>query len=86
MDLCRSDRIRIHYNEHKGALSALSIDLFLKVGEVGGRQPVFRIRIQIRIHRIHMFFGLPESDPLVKDMDPDPAPDYFIIKKKKEKP
>jgi hypothetical protein len=33
---------------------------------------VFRIRIRIRIHRIHMFLGLldPNSDPLVRGMDP----------------
>jgi hypothetical protein len=34
---------------------------------------VFRIRI--RIHRIHVFFDLPDPDPLVRGMDPDPAPD-----------
>ena len=36
---------------------------------------VFRIRI--RIHRIHVFFGLPDPDPnpLVRGMDPDPALD-----------
>jgi hypothetical protein len=33
--------------------------------------PVFRIRI----HRIHVFFGLPDPDPLVRGMDPDPALD-----------
>ncbi len=37
-------------------------------------QPVFRIRI----HRIHMFLGLPDPDPLVRGMDPDPS----IIKQK----
>ncbi len=31
---------------------------------------VFRIRI-----RIHVFFGLPDPDPLVRGMNPDPAPD-----------
>jgi hypothetical protein len=31
--------------------------------------PVFRIRI----HRIHMFLGLPDPDPLVRGMDPDPS-------------
>jgi hypothetical protein len=30
---------------------------------------VFRIRI--RIHRIHVFLGLPDPDPLVRGMDPD---------------
>ena len=33
------------------------------------------LRIRIRIHRIHIFLGLPDSDPLVSCMDPDPAPD-----------
>jgi hypothetical protein len=32
----------------------------------------------IRIHRIHIFLGLPELDPLVRGMDPDPS----IIKQK----
>ncbi len=45
--------------------------------------PVFRIRI--RIHRIYMFFGLPDPDPLVRGMDPDPAldpdPDLIIMQK-----
>jgi hypothetical protein len=43
-------------------------------------QAVFRIRIWI--HRIHMFWGLP--DPLVRGMDPDPAldPDPSIIMQK----
>jgi hypothetical protein len=38
---------------------------------------VFRIRIRIwiRIHRIQLFFSLPDPDPLVRGMDPDPALD-----------
>jgi hypothetical protein len=45
---------------------------------------VFRIRIQIRIHRIHMFLGLMDPDPvpLVRGMDPAPDPDSSIIKQK----
>ena len=37
---------------------------------------VLRIRIPVRIHRIHMFLGLldPDPDPLVRGMDPDPDP------------
>jgi hypothetical protein len=43
--------------------------------------PVFRIRIhRIRIHRIHTFLGLPDPDPLVRGMDPDP--DLSISKQK----
>jgi hypothetical protein len=66
-------------------------DRFLHVLETGLQRfagshiPVLRIRIQtrIRMHRIHMFLGLP--DPRVTGMDPDPAldpdPDPSIIKK-----
>ncbi len=44
-----------------------------------GLMAVFRIRI--RIHRIHMFFGLLDPDPdlLVRGMDPDPDP--YIMQK-----
>ncbi len=31
-----------------------------------------------RIHRVHMFLGLPDPDHLVRGMDPDPS----IIKQK----
>jgi hypothetical protein len=33
------------------------------------------LRIRIRIHRSHMFFGLPDpdTDPLVRGVDPDPS-------------
>jgi hypothetical protein len=44
-------------------------------------QPVLRIRI----HRIHMFLGLSDPDPLVKGMDPDPDPS-IIMQKKVRKP
>jgi hypothetical protein len=42
------------------------------------------LRIRIRIHRIHMILGLPDPDPLVRGMDPDPAldPDPSIIMQK----
>ncbi len=30
--------------------------------------------IRIRIHWIHTFLGLPDPDPLVRGMDPDPDP------------
>jgi hypothetical protein len=45
---------------------------------------VFRTRIRIQIHRIHMFLGLPDPDPLVRGMDPDPTPDPdpSVIKQK----
>jgi hypothetical protein len=40
--------------------------------------------LRIRIHRIHMFLGLPDPDPLVSGMDLDPAldPDPSIIMQK----
>ncbi len=39
-------------------------------------EPLLRTWFRIRIRRIHMYLGLPDSypDPLVRDMDPDPAP------------
>jgi hypothetical protein len=45
---------------------------------------VLRIRIHTLIHRIHMFLGLLDPDPLVRGMDPDPDPDPdpSIIKQK----
>jgi hypothetical protein len=33
------------------------------------------LRAVFRIHGIHVFFGLPDPDPLVRGMDPDPALD-----------
>ncbi len=40
----------------------------------------------LAVLRIHMFLGLPDPDPLVRGMDPDPAldpdPDPSIIMKK----
>ncbi len=38
-------------------------------------KPVFRSRI----HRIHMFLGLPDPDPLVEGMDPDPDPSILWL-------
>jgi hypothetical protein len=35
-----------------------------------------------RIHRIYMFLALPNPDPLVRSMDPDPDPERSIIKQK----
>jgi hypothetical protein len=35
--------------------------------------PVFRIRI-------HMFLGLPDPDPLVRGMDPDPDSSFIMQK------
>jgi hypothetical protein len=32
----------------------------------------FIINTSVRIHWIHMSLGLPDSDPLVRGMDPDP--------------
>jgi hypothetical protein len=43
-----------------------------------------QVVLRIRIHRIHVFLGLLDPDPLVRRMDPDPAPDPVpsIIKQK----
>ncbi len=50
-----------------------------------GNQPYFApffavFRIRIRIHRIHVFFGLPDPDPLVRGMNPrDPDPHQNVM-------
>jgi hypothetical protein len=36
--------------------------------------------LRIRIHRIHMFLGLPDPDPLVRGMDPHPDPSIIMQK------
>jgi hypothetical protein len=36
----------------------------------------------IRIRKIPMFLGLPDPDPLIRGMDPDPALDPSIIKQR----
>jgi hypothetical protein len=34
----------------------------------------FESVLRIRIHRIHVFLGLLDPDPLVRGLDPDPDP------------
>ncbi len=51
----------------------IKTQLVIHVGEKMLRvicKAVFRIRI----HRIHVFLGFPDPDPLVRGMDPDPDP------------
>jgi hypothetical protein len=43
-------------------------------------QYVQNLVLRIRIHRIHMFLGLPDPERLVRGMDPDP--DRSIIMQK----
>jgi hypothetical protein len=47
----------------------------------------FRAVFRIRIHRIHMFLGLPDTDPdtLVRGMDPAPDPDPSIVMQNSKK-
>ncbi len=47
------------------------VDLFILFFWLTVRRPTPVLRI--RIHRIHMFLGLPDLDPLVRGMDPDPS-------------
>jgi hypothetical protein len=69
---------RVFSSSHR-KLGSVSFTLFATILHIA---PVFRIRI--RIHRIHVFLGLPDPDPLVRGMDPDPNPaldpDPSIIK------
>jgi hypothetical protein len=49
-----------------------------------GKKDGLRTVLRIRIHRIHVFLGLPGPDLLVRGMDPDPDldPDPSIIMQK----
>jgi hypothetical protein len=38
------------------------------------------LRIRLQIHRIHMFLSLPDPDPLVRGMNPDPDPSIIMQK------
>ncbi len=61
---------------------SISLDSTFKCSySVQKQKPVLRIRI----HRIYMFLGLPDLDPLVRGMDPDPAPDPSIIMQNSKK-
>ncbi len=46
---------------------------------------LFEAVFRIRIHRIHMFLGLPDPDPdpLVRGVDPDPDPSIIKLNNKK---
>jgi hypothetical protein len=54
--------------------------MYIIGGEVLTAELRIQIRIRIRIHRIHVFLGLLDPDPLVRGMDPDLDPSN--IKKK----
>ena len=45
----------------------------------GSEKSVLWIRIRIRIHRRYVFLGLPELDPLVRGMDPDPEDKLLLL-------
>jgi len=52
--------------------SATSVEMELQGGTLH-LNTMFQIRIWIRIHRIHIFMGLLDPDPLVGGIDPDPS-------------
>jgi hypothetical protein len=46
---------------------------------ISGIQHLYAV-LRIRIYRIHVFLGLPDPDPLVRGMDPDPAQEFLSLK------
>jgi hypothetical protein len=74
----------IYCGEEKTITDITDLDLLFQVYILADKvrlrscDPVLRIRI--RIHRIHMFLGLPDPDPLVRGMDPDPDPSIIMQK------
>jgi hypothetical protein len=65
-----------------------SLKYYKKYRTTLGPPAVLRIRFRIRIrHRINIFLGLLDPDPLFRYMDPDPVfrgmdPDPSVIKQK----
>ncbi len=57
-----------------GCISLQYDRAFVAVNCNSDLKSVLRILIRIRIHRIHMFLGHLDPDPLVGSMDPDPDP------------
>jgi hypothetical protein len=53
-------------------LQPLRCPLLVSTLHEGTEKPVLGIRIR-------MFLGLPDPDPLVRGMDPDPAPDPSLF-------
>jgi hypothetical protein len=51
---------------------------FLRFYLIGNESIVGRL-LQA-VFRIHVFFGLPDPDPLVRGMDPDPDPSIIMQK------
>jgi hypothetical protein len=47
---------------------------------LGQQEHALKAVLRIRIHRIHMFLGLPDPDPLVRGMDLDPDPSIIMQK------
>ncbi len=67
-----------HFPPGHGPLQDSTLLTTFLTGETAN-QPVLRIRI----HRIHMFLGLQDPDPLVRGLDPDPDPSIIMQKFKK---
>jgi hypothetical protein len=71
----------MEHGEFRGNLYGTSVQSVADLAAAGYQpilNPHFQVPIQravfrIRIHRIHMFFGLlnPDPDPLVRGMDPE---------------
>ncbi len=77
---------------HAARLLAAAFPVQANVHTLGLYRKVdFSFLAVFRIHRIHVFLGLPDPnpDPLVRGMDPDPDPaldpDPSIIKQKSKK-
>ncbi len=58
----------------------ITIEPELNCNDMGTSILYFFAVFRIRIHRIHMFLGHKDPDPLVRGMDPDPDPPIITQK------
>ncbi len=54
------------------------------LGDLYGDQIGKNASLSCAVFRIHVFFSLPDMDPLVRGMDPDPDPSIIMQKKNLE--
>ena len=77
--LCRQKRLHEvpvfrSENSHSDKLKKLFLQYYINKNKFSSRKSKYsQAVLRIRMHRIHMFLGLQDPDPLVRGMDSDPS-------------